>query len=446
MAPLALFAAIAASTVGLAAAGNNGRAVKPPMGWRSWNVYAGNIDQSIMEATADAMAARVFTVDGKPTSLADLGYNDVGLDDNWQLAGSYGPEQYTYHNATGYPQINPARFPDMKAMVDAIHALGLTSGWYGNNCIARDHCSADDCFASDVAATIALGFDSTKLDGCGAELDLQKWWDLFEASGKAVMVENCHWGLTLPNATWCPWSYYRSSGDVRATYSSIVSNLNTVFPLATQNLSTPSCWAYPDMLEVGVSLLGMSWTEWRSHFAAWSIVSSPLILGLNVTNTSLLQSVWPIIANPESIAVNQAYFGHSGNLFKASPTSVSLCEDKGKEEASSALDAASIQRRKVQASRGVHEAGCDFPSWQYLYKPIDAKSTAVLLMNHAPTTQTLTVNWSDVPNLPCSPTVSPGSGCLVRDIHARVDLGTYRDSFTVTLASHDSAFLMLIDE
>jgi hypothetical protein len=63
-------------------------------------------------------------------------------------------------------------------------------------------------------------------------------------------VENCHWGLTLPNATWCPWTYYRSSGDIRAEYASIVSNLNSVPPLAAQNLSTPECWAYPDMLEV----------------------------------------------------------------------------------------------------------------------------------------------------------------------------------------------------
>jgi Alpha galactosidase C-terminal beta sandwich domain/Alpha galactosidase A len=298
--------------------------------------------------------------------------------------------------------------------------------------VQRDHCSAEYCYQGDVDATFTWGFDSTKLDGCGLELDLQLWWDLFAATGKDFMIENCHWGLTLPNATWCPWTYYRSSGDVRATYASIVSNLNTVFPLASQNLSTPSCWSYPDMLEVGVSALGMNYVEWRSHFAAWSIVSSPLILGLNVTNTSLVQQVWPIVANPEAIEVNQAYYGFSGNVFKQSTANVSLCTD------------ADINTSRLKAGQAA--AGCDFPSWQYIYKPIDATRTAVLLMNHAATTQTLTVNWSDVPNLPCSPTVSPGSGCLVRDLHKRADIGKYRDGITLTVASHDSAFLMLIDE
>ena len=59
------------------------------------------------------------------------------------------------------------------------------------------------------------------------------------------MIENCHWGDTIPNATWCPWTYYRSSGDINSSWGSIINNLNTVFPLAAKNLSTPQCWAYP---------------------------------------------------------------------------------------------------------------------------------------------------------------------------------------------------------
>ena len=44
---------------------------------------------------------------------------------------------------------------------------------------------------------------------------------------------------------------YRTSGDVRARYSSVVGNLKTTDFYATNNLSYPGCWAYPDMLEVG---------------------------------------------------------------------------------------------------------------------------------------------------------------------------------------------------
>jgi alpha-galactosidase len=90
------------------------------------------------------------------------------------------------------------------------------------------------------------GFDSIKLDGCGGERDLTQYAALFNATGKSILIENCHWGGTIPNATWCPWNYYRSSGDIRASYDSVVGNLQTTIPLAAQNLSTPGCWAYPD--------------------------------------------------------------------------------------------------------------------------------------------------------------------------------------------------------
>lgn len=91
----------------------------------------------------DGMVSKNRTVDGVPTSLCDLGYCDVGLDDNWQLCGSYGPQNYTYHDENGAPVINTTSFPDMKQMVDYAHELGLTAGWYGNNCICRDHCGSD---------------------------------------------------------------------------------------------------------------------------------------------------------------------------------------------------------------------------------------------------------------------------------------------------------------
>ena len=38
------------------------------------------------------------------------------------------------------------------------------------------------------------------------------------------------------------------------------------------------------------------------QFGAWCIVSSPLILGLDLTNSTNLERVWPIIANREAIA------------------------------------------------------------------------------------------------------------------------------------------------
>jgi alpha-galactosidase len=82
---------------------------------------------------------------------------------------------------------------------------------------------------------------------------------------------------------------YRSSTDIRPVYASVLTNLLTIPPLAKANLSRPGCWAYPDMLEVGVTntqsaLPPLSFTEARAHFGAWAITSSPLVIGMNVSD------------------------------------------------------------------------------------------------------------------------------------------------------------------
>ena len=83
-------------------------------------------------------------------------------------------------------------------MVDHAHALGLTAGWYGNNChcsdmSCADHNSSDRKFyEGDAKAVREFGFDGYKLDGCGAQTDMQLWDDVFKPDGgKPVMVQNC---------------------------------------------------------------------------------------------------------------------------------------------------------------------------------------------------------------------------------------------------------------
>jgi len=219
-------------------------------------------------------------------------------------------------------------------------------------------------------------------------------------------MENCHWGNTVPNATWCPWNYFRTCGDIEASFSSVLGNLQTVFQWATKKLSAPGCWAYPDMLEVGCAHgphgpndPGLSFVEARSHFNAWCIVSSPLILSHDTNNDTIMDEIWPIISNVEAIAVNQAWAGESGNLFASSST----------------------------------------PLWQQIYKPVNSTATAVLLMNQDSSTNSITVTFSQIPSLPSATSYN------VRDINAHQDLGSFTTSFTSTnLASHDSAFLLIV--
>ena len=57
--------------------------------------------------------------------------------------------------------------------------------------------------------------------------------------------------------------------------------------------------------------------EDRAHFGAWCVVSSPLVLGYDVTDSSVTEKVWPILSNRQAVQVNQQYAGHPGRLVKA---------------------------------------------------------------------------------------------------------------------------------
>jgi len=150
--------------------------------------------------------------------------------------------------------------------------------------------------------------------------------ELMNATGKGYLIENCHWGRctnsddsSCPTADWCPFNWFRTSGDINASPMSWFHNLQTTIAFQDRSapLARPGCWAYPDMLEVGRingadGKLDLPWN--RAHFGAWCVVSSPLILGLDITKPALLGPVVPIITNPEAIAVNQAWAGHPGGL------------------------------------------------------------------------------------------------------------------------------------
>ena len=151
-----------------------------------------------------AMAEKKFLVDGKPASYCDLGYCDVGLDDAWQKCST---SALKYHDEQGNPLINKLRFPDMRRMTAKAHSLGLKAGWYGNNCICKETRTDEYKFyKGDAEATVALGFDSIKLDGCGAQRNLGLWNDILQKlKPSGILIENCHWGTMppfAPNATW----------------------------------------------------------------------------------------------------------------------------------------------------------------------------------------------------------------------------------------------------
>ena len=90
----------------------------PPMGWRSWNWFACDVDQSIMEQQAAAMAA---TPPWATKSLRQLGYTHIGLDDCWQSCiGESSASLQTNRQHRGHTGASCIGWP---AAAAALHAL-----------------------------------------------------------------------------------------------------------------------------------------------------------------------------------------------------------------------------------------------------------------------------------------------------------------------------------
>lgn len=246
--------------------GWNGEARTPPLGWRSWNAFGARISQALMEEQIDALVAKNRTVqgwDGK-VSLCDLGYCAAGVDEGWEGCGmgvnrteKNGRTYRTQHYANGTPTINP-KFPDMPGLVKYGHDKGVKMGWYENGCACGEHVELAINYEGDVKLLHDFEFDAVKLDGCGVQRNMTLYAELMKESGKNYSIENCHWGRctdaddsSCPTVDWCPFNWYRSSGDINAGHTSWYRNLQTTIRFQSWEapVSQPGCWAYPDMRE-----------------------------------------------------------------------------------------------------------------------------------------------------------------------------------------------------
>ena len=210
----------------------------------------------------------------------------------------------------------------MKSMCDKAHSLGMKCGFYLNNCICREQKFKDPAliekiYRSSVQAMVEWGYDGVKLDGCSQFHNISFWAQLLNETGRPFEIENAHDTIKFDAAAIsnfgdvCPFNWYRISSDINPTFGDMVYNLlfTREYSATKPPLSRPGCWAYPDMLEVGKE----RWpVEDRTHFGAWCITSSPLILGYDLTNEKITDRVWHIITNEDAIAVNQAWAGSPG--------------------------------------------------------------------------------------------------------------------------------------
>jgi alpha-galactosidase len=288
-----------------------GLALTPPMGWNSWNKFAGKVDENMIRQQADAMVA---------TGMKDAGYTYLNIDDCW----------HGDRDSLGFIHPDPKRFPSgMKALADYVHAKGLKIGIYSDagsqTCGGRPGSRGYEF--QDAKMYASWGIDYLKYDWCNTEgLKQEGAYKTIAAAlqkaGRPIVLSLCEWGQSNP------WRWaanvghlWRSTGDITNQWEGIKSMgdwhaLSVMKILEGQDslrkYAGPGHWNDPDMLEVGN---GMPVNEDRAHFSMWSMIAAPLIAGNDLRNMSAATK--EILTNREVIAVNQDSLGIQGFKYSA---------------------------------------------------------------------------------------------------------------------------------
>jgi alpha-galactosidase len=103
---------------------------------------------------------------------------------------------------------------------------------------------------------------------------------------------------------------WRTTGDIQATWGSIMNNLDVNNAMAPVNHAHPFHYNDPDMLQVGN--IGLSHQEQVAHFALWCLITGPLLISTDLNSIS--NDSLAILTHDELIAVNQHPSGIQGTL------------------------------------------------------------------------------------------------------------------------------------
>ena len=311
-------------------------ALTPPMGWNSWNCFAGEVSADKVKRAANAMVK---------SGLINHGWTYINVDDFWEnhrdskdsmLRGKFRDE-------AGYIIPN-SRFGDMKKLAGYVHGLGLKIGLYSS----PGPWTCGGCVGSygyerqDAESYAQWGFDYLKYDWCsygnvidglpgndpnkvsslsykgGNELNTaikpyKLMGDYLRQQPRDIVYSLCQYGMS---DVW-KWgdsvggNCWRTTNDITDTWVS-VKNI-ALDQEKSAAWAKPGNWNDPDMLVVGTVGWGnphkskLKPDEQYLHISLWSLFSAPLLIGCDMEK--LDDFTYNLLTNDEVIEINQDPLG-----------------------------------------------------------------------------------------------------------------------------------------
>jgi alpha-galactosidase len=392
----------------------------PALGWNSWNCFGPAVTgQNVMDA-ANAMAN---------SGLVNHGWTYINIDDYWEynagLASRGDPtmEGVTPRAEDGTINTNK-RFPDMKALTDHIHSLGLKAGIYsGPGPTTCGGCTASYQHEEQDAKTWAdWGFDYLKYDLCsynprveritdraGAMRPYQTMQAALKKVDRDLVYSLCQyggynvweWGAEVDGNSW------RTTGDITDTWQSLTGIWDTQTerngqPTNMADRAGPGHFNDADMMIVGMVSVAsgqrfhptnLSPNEQYTHVSAWILMACPMLIGCDMTKFD--DFTLGLLTNDEVLAVNQDPLGKAG-------------------------------RRKIDKVKGG-----GFEVWT---KELDDGAKAVGIFNRSELEGSYTLKLDDV---------GITGQQSVRDLWRQKDLGKFTDQFERTVPRHGVVLVRL---
>ncbi len=378
-------------------------ALTPPLGWNSWNCFAGDVDDAKVRSAADAIVS---------TGLVEHGWTYVNIDDCWMVKPDSKDSVLGGVARDGEGRIQTNRkFPDMKALSDYVHSKGLKLGIYSSPgpLTCAEYAGSYTFERQDAEQYAAWGVDYLKYDWCSygkiakdrSLPELQKPYRVMRAAldrvSRDIIYSLCQygmgdvweWGAEVGGNCW------RTTGDITDTWES----MSTIGfgQRGHERFAGPGHWNDPDMLVVG-------WVGWGprlhptrltpyeqvTHITLWTLLAAPLLIGCDLTK--LDDFTLGLLTNDEVLAVHQDVLG----------------------------------KQAAQVSKsGDHEV------WA---RPLEDGSWAVGLFNRGDRRAAVSVRWLDL---------GIAGAQKVRDLWRQKDLGVYESEFAVEIDRHGAVLLKI---